>query len=138
MSKQDGLSPAERELETALRSLAPAAVRLEAVAAAFEAGRRSVRRQVRLWQSAAAAMLLVVASVWLSQAGHVRVALTEREPSTLLADSARATQPRAEQSLFMLRQAVWEKGVDGLPAVQLPPSSSTRANGISFIPQGES
>jgi hypothetical protein len=130
MSEQDGLSPAERELEAALRSLAPAA--------AFEAGRRSTRRQVRRWQLAAAAMLLVTAGMWWAPAGHDSFATTTDKLSVPLAESVRGTQPRAEQSLLMLRQAVWEKGVDGLPAVPLPPASSTRASELTSIHQGES
>ena len=70
MQDEAGLDPPERELELALRSLAPAVARIDPVSAAFEAGRRSSRRQVRLWQSAVAALLLVSAGSWLIPAAR--------------------------------------------------------------------
>ena len=59
MSDQDELNPAERELEAALKSLTPRAARLDPVAAAYSAGQRSARREVRGWRVATAAMALV-------------------------------------------------------------------------------
>ena len=46
-----GLNPAQREVEGALRSLAPASARVDPVAAAFDAGRRSTRGRVRVWRA---------------------------------------------------------------------------------------
>jgi hypothetical protein len=56
MQNQNELTPAERELELALKSLRPAASRIDPVAAALAARRRASHRRVRLWQAAAAAI----------------------------------------------------------------------------------
>ena len=69
MQETNELSPAEREVEEALRSLAPVAMRVDAVGAALEAGRRSARRQLRLWRAMAAAAILIGVSGWLILSG---------------------------------------------------------------------
>lgn len=127
MQNEDGLSPAERDLESALRSLAPAAARIDAVSAAFEAGRRSSRRQLWLWQSAAAALLLVSVSTWMTLAvgyesppavpGHVAVV-------------AYPPRPLPEQSVAMLQRAVREGGFLNLPPTPLPDVRSIRARDV--------
>jgi hypothetical protein len=57
MQNQNELTPAERELELALKSLRPVASRIDPVAAALTAKRRASHRRVRLWQAAAAAAI---------------------------------------------------------------------------------
>src|SRR5438477_10615615 len=59
MPEPEGLTPAQRELESALKSLAPAMARVDPVAAAFIAGRRSSQFQVHVWRAAAAIILLI-------------------------------------------------------------------------------
>jgi hypothetical protein len=127
MSEQDGLSPADRELESALQTLAPAAARLDAVTAAFEAGRRSSRRQVRLWQSAAAAMLLVSAGMWCTPVDRGGM-IPHKNSAIAVVAAVPADVPRefAPQSIAMLQAAMREHGVDGMPPVNLPDVSSTR------------
>lgn len=127
MSEQDRLNPAERELEEALRSLAPTAAHVDPIGAAFEAGRRSTRRQVRLWRSATAASLVVLAVASVIPTGPVGVT---RAP--IIAEHAAPTSPHAirpvsfarepvaEHSLVMLQAAIREHGVSGLPATELP------------------
>jgi hypothetical protein len=68
MSNEDRLTPAERELEAALRSLRPAPARINPVAAALAAGRRTAPRRVHYWQVAAAAAVVIVAvgGAWLA------------------------------------------------------------------------
>jgi hypothetical protein len=63
--EDDGLSPAQRELESALRSLSPAPRDVDPIAAAYEAGRRSLRWHVHAWQSAAALVLIALGATWL-------------------------------------------------------------------------
>jgi hypothetical protein len=82
MSDEDQLSPAERELETALRSLRPRAARIDAEAASGAAGRIVAGRVraagwLRHWHVpavAAAAALAVAGGAWLAlrhgRAGH--------------------------------------------------------------------
>ena len=54
MSEHEELNPADREVAEALRSLTPAAVRIDPVAAAFAAGRQSARNQLVRWRGLAA------------------------------------------------------------------------------------
>jgi hypothetical protein len=128
MQNEDGLNAAERELESALRSLAPRSAKIDPVAAAFEAGRRSARRQVRLWQSAAAAMLLVSAGAWLVPVSRDGVAVAPRRVMPFAGSTARATQPFSVQSVARLRAAVRERGLDGLPVVQIPAAELMRVD----------
>ena len=79
MSALDELSPEDREMEAALRSLAPASAEIDPVAAAFEGGRRSARRQLRLWQSAAITLLVVSTAAWLLPRGPDVRRLVEKE-----------------------------------------------------------
>ena len=65
MSDEDQLSPAERELETALRSLRPTPARINPVVAAHAAGRRTAPVRSRFWQvAAAAALIAAVGGAW--------------------------------------------------------------------------
>jgi hypothetical protein len=121
-----GLKPGQRELERALRSLAPRAPRVDPVAAAFDAGRRSSRRHVQLWRSAAAALLLIAGGSWLIPIGRRGADVTRPvSPGSTLVIHMRPLQPAPAQplpdeSLIMLQQAMREKGLDGLPAPRLP------------------
>jgi hypothetical protein len=127
MSEPDGLNPAERELEAALKSLAPAATHIDPIAAAFEAGQRSCRRQMRVWQAAAAALLLAGTGLWFVPAGQQTGAAPSGASASSIAervelihpDSAPA-KPLGDQSLMMLQAAVAARGLDALPEVQLP------------------
>jgi hypothetical protein len=115
-------------VESALRSLAPAAANVDPVAAAFDAGRRSAGRQVRWWRSAAAVLLLLGAGSWMIPFAHRETDVTRPESpggSTLVMHKQPKTpapvQPLPDESLLMLEQVVREKGVDGLPApLRLP------------------
>jgi hypothetical protein len=131
-----GLNPAQREVEGALRSLAPASARVDPVAAAFDAGRRSTARQVQLWQSATVVLLLVGAGSWFIPAGRRGAGLPTPEvpgsvaviPAHLPAAQAAPVQPLPDESLLMLQQLVRDKGVDGLPAPRLPAVRPVRAD----------
>jgi hypothetical protein len=66
MFEQDSLTPAEQELELALRSLRPAPARID-LTAALAAGPRTAARRKQLWTMAVAATALVAAgSAWLA------------------------------------------------------------------------
>jgi hypothetical protein len=137
MSDQDELNPSELELETALKSLSPVATRLDPVLAAYEAGRRSVRGQVRVWQAAAAVLTLVGAGSWLLPTGQQLVAVEKVRAPTVVAVS-RESAPMSEQSMVMLRKAIWEKGVDGMSPVQLAPTKVMHVEEINSTYRGES
>ena len=70
MQEQQGLTPAQQELEGALKSLIPASGQIDPIAAAFGAGRAAARRQIRAWQSVTGLLLLVAAGSWLLPVSH--------------------------------------------------------------------
>jgi hypothetical protein len=114
-----GLSPGARELELAMKSLSPAAARIDGIAAAFAAGRRSGERPMRVWRAAAVLMLLVGAGSWLMPARH-NAAVPSQEFSPAIAIEPSPAAPLAAESLQVLQQTVREKGLDGLPAENIP------------------
>lgn len=122
MQEQNGLNPDQRELESALRSLVPAARRIDPIAAAFAAGRGSGRRQLHLWQAGAVLMLLIGAGSWLAPARHGAVVQSHDlpEPTVALRPPPPPAEPLAAESLQALQETVREKGLDGLPAANIP------------------
>jgi hypothetical protein len=65
MSDEPQLNAAERDVETALRSLRPTPARIDALAATVAAGRRTTPKRLRLWQVAAAAAIVIGGGMWL-------------------------------------------------------------------------
>jgi hypothetical protein len=137
MSDQDELNPAERELEAALKSLTPRATRLDPVAAAYSAGQRSARREVRGWRIATAAMALLGAGTWLLPAGQYWTHKIELGVPVAVTVPPEM-RPVSEQSMVMLQKAVWEKGVDGLAPVQLAPTRVMHIDEINSTHKGKS
>jgi hypothetical protein len=119
MQEPNGMSDEQLELESALRSLSPAAAKIDPVAAAFTAGQRSIRRQLRLWRSAAVLILLVAGASRLIPTGHNSVV-----PPSVRADRTVAVQtppePPAPQSVLVLQETIREKGLDALPSANVP------------------
>ena len=120
--EQDNLTSADREFEAALKSLAPSrASRIDPIAAAFSAGSRAVRRQIRYWQSAVAAVLIIAVGSWLIPFDRARRApSTVTERAVIVASNPALPNAPARQSVVMLQHVMVEKGVDGLPATELP------------------
>jgi hypothetical protein len=137
MSDQDELNPGERELESALKSLTPRASRLDPVAAAYTAGQRSARREVRRWRVATAAIALVGVATWLLPAGQIGTNRMHLVAPVGVAASPEMA-PVSEQSMVMLQKTVWEKGVDGLTPVQLAPTQVMHIDEINSTHKGES
>lgn len=122
MQEEPGLTPAQRELESALKSVSPAAGRVDPLAAAFSAGRHSARRQARFWQSAALLLLAAGAGSWLAPAWHGGVQRGQDLPGMALVvrhESPRVP-PVSDQSLLVLQAAISRKGADALPVTHLP------------------
>ena len=127
-SEQNNLTPGDREFESALKSLSPLrSSNISPIDAAYAAGSRSGRRQLRLWQSAAAALLLVAVGGWLAPFGArtsapPRIIATAPDPTNvvMIASTAPTAAPLPAHSLLMLQQAVRERGSDGLPRTELP------------------
>ena len=116
--QQEPMNPADRELEMALQSVAPSTARIDAVAAAFAAGRRSVQSQMRLWQGAASVALLVAVGSWMAPSkvpiqspGHIV------SPNVVVRNDAHPLPP---QSLLILEDAMRRNGLDGLASPNLP------------------
>jgi hypothetical protein len=137
MSDQVELNPAERELEGALKSLAPRAARLNPVAAAYSAGQLSARREVQRWRVATVGMALLGAVTWLLPVGQSLLGEKQVGGPVAVAVSAER-RPVSEQSMVMLQKAVWEKGVDGLIPVQLAPTKVIHIEEINSTHKGES
>lgn len=128
MQDQTPLTPAQRELEQAFRSAAPSAARLDPLAAAFTAGRRSTRRQLRTWQSATAlALLVAITPHFLPTTNHPA---PKSEPTLLTASTTPPTPiaPVTDQSILVLQESVTQRGLDGLPPRRAPILRPLHAN----------
>jgi hypothetical protein len=119
MQEQDGLTPGERELERAMKSLSPSAPGIDPITAAFTAGQRSTQKHIHVWRAAAALMLVIGAASWLMPARHAAVVQPHEFSETNVAIQF-PPQPPAPQSLQALQQVVNEKGLDALPAANIP------------------
>ena len=134
--ENDDLTPADRELEAALKSLAPSRTTgIDPVAAAFAAGSRATRRQLHFWQATAAAVLLIAIGSWvipLGRDGHRPSSVIATAPLSMPPDIAVATaqSPPPSHSLIMLEEAVRANGVDGLPATELPTVQNLRVSDL--------
>ena len=122
MQEQQGLNPAQRELEGALKSLMPAAGQIDPIAAAFGAGRAAAQRQIRTWQSATGLLLLIAAGSWLFPASRRAVSPSPSFPGSTLAVTSQNPhpQPWSDQSVLMLQNTMWKNGIDALPSPDLP------------------
>jgi hypothetical protein len=140
MQEQDGLNPAERELESALKSVTPAAIGVDCVAAGFAAGARSMRREVRVWRSAAVLILALGAGSWLIPIGRERVAqpLERGSASVARATHPQRSEPLSPQSVLALGAAVRKNGLDALPAAYLPAAETIRARDFNLTSPGDS
>jgi hypothetical protein len=119
--EQDELSPAEREVEAALRGLRPADAGIDPLVIAYRAG--SARRETSLWmwRAAAAVFAIALGAVVLSgnrqddssvSRGTLAVdPQPRRTPSTLLVTMPPA---RSSPSYERLRDRVLEHGLDAL------------------------
>jgi hypothetical protein len=109
MSDKSQLSPAERELETALRSLRPTPARIDPEAAACEAGRRTAPARSRFWQvSAAAAVIAAVGGAWLTfgQRGELPDRIERQSPKIKTELAAAIDRPGAPPTMSAYRQAL--------------------------------
>lgn len=120
MQEDNGLNSDQRDLENALRSLSPAHSQLNAIAAAFEAGRMVRRGQVRILSAVSAmSILLAIGSLlWTQRPGF-------SPPSTIAVLSKSESRSRFVSSpsgptLITLEQTLQSHGVDALPPTAVP------------------
>jgi hypothetical protein len=119
MQEPNGLNHEQLELESALRSLSPAAARIDPITAAFTAGRRSSRRQLHLWRSAAVLVVLAaVGSRLIPTSRNSVVSPSVRSNETVAIQSP--PEAPAPQSVRVLQETMREKGPDGLPSANVP------------------
>jgi hypothetical protein len=134
---------ANRQTEAAFAALAPALGGVDPVAAGFAAGQRAAwqaqRRQVWAWRAAAAVALVGAGLSWVMPiASPGSNQLVERGTSSSPSDATavvvvHAAQSPAtlspklpSQSVLVMRHAVSEAGLTGLPAPSLPISANVR------------
>jgi hypothetical protein len=125
MQEQNDLNPAERELEAVLKSLTAKPGRIDTVSAAFAAGERSAWRRARVVHSAVAAALVLCVALWNGFTNRPRPA-----PHNTSVQLISSTPAPADQSIVMMRRAVLENGLDGLPAASVPAGRAVRMNEI--------
>lgn len=119
---------ADRELERALRTIAPAAARIDSISAAFNAGSRSNRRKLRAWQGISAATMLLAIAGWslpIQQHGT-----SNHQQSSFVRVSQPSPASPSPQSLWRLQQTVEEHGIDALPLTSIPPAKPMRPDQI--------
>jgi hypothetical protein len=110
------MTPADRELERAMRSVPPMVALLNPAAAAFAAGRASASRRLRLWQATTALALIAGIVPRIIPAAAPRPSHDSPHVTFAIDDS----RPLADQSVPVLNRAVLDRGLDGLPAQRLP------------------
>jgi hypothetical protein len=121
MSEQDGLTPELAALSEALKSLKPAAARVDPLAAAFAAGRRSALRPLRVWQSIAAVVLVAGTTTALLSLHRSAMAPPAVAPMIVQAsEPIPAAQPISAQSWLALQATVSRNGVDAIPVSDIP------------------
>lgn len=107
MLDEDGLTPADRELETALRSLRPTPAPFNPAATARLVGRSTPRINSRRWQAAAAAAAIVLGSAWLVSRPSGPVDSIDGDAPITGADAtAFAKAPSETPTLLTYRQAL--------------------------------
>jgi hypothetical protein len=96
------------------------AAQIDPIAAAFDAGLRSGRRPMHLWRAVAVLMLLIGAGNWLTPARRNAVVRPDNLSEPVIAIQQPPPPPPAAESLRVLQQMVSEKGLDSLPAENIP------------------
>lgn len=141
MSENDlnALSDAQRELETTLAALRPAAPAINRDALMFAAGRASAvpRRSVHVWQAATAVLaaglcvslllrptpverIVVVAPPQETAQPLAHTPPTVTPPHDPVTPAAARLEPLPPDAYLPLRNAVLSRGIDALPPVNAP------------------
>jgi len=141
MQNENGLTPAERELEGALGGLRPTRAVVDRDHVMFVAGRGSVRRQRRVWQGISTCLALMLAVSIFARPGAKVVEVgpeyvrSERPDVTEVILVSEATESEDRESLEMfwegmrMRRAVLDRGVEALP---LPRARRSRGGETSL------
>ena len=142
MSDEQDLSNDERKLEAALARLKPRHSELNAVAIAYEAGRRSAAWRLTTWRAVAALLLLAITLVTLLRPAprtveklvFVPARVSRPLPITMTFPPSSSMPPAspsgAPLSYLTLRQNVIQYGPDALPAS--PPAADGQQSGTQL------
>ena len=144
MPNENGLTPAEMELETALGGLQPVAVAIERDRLMYRAGQSSARRRNLAWPILSVALALLLGASLLHQPEpqpqtvevetlvYVPVPAPSTQPAIHM--SAQTVRPdpyqlQAQANYVRLRDKVLTEGLDALPIreVSSPQSAEERA-----------
>jgi hypothetical protein len=126
MSEHDELNPVDQEVVEALRSLVPAAVRIDPVAAAFAAGRQSAQNQLVRWRALAATLLVACTAAWLWPAGDYGADGNRPQPAIASQFSNSSWSDAHSQSLAALQHSLVRNGIQSLPTTSIPPTGVIR------------
>jgi hypothetical protein len=121
MQEHDDLNPELAQVAESLKALVPSTAEIDPIIAAFDAGRRSVRKPLRFWQSIAAVILLaLVGTTFRSshRAAPTSPAVVQLTPVPPI-ESANPT-PLPRQSWLALQNTVAKDGVNALPMSDIP------------------
>jgi hypothetical protein len=120
MQENQNLNSDEKELVESLSGLLPGAPNVSEQSIWFEAGRRTGRRQLGVWRSVAAAVLVLAVgiAVWRPKRGVVYVDRV-RPSSSIEGGASDPAMPRirsfASIDYVTLRDAVEQHGMEALP-----------------------
>ena len=135
MSEVNETGSPRDDLERVFRSVAPASAKIDPIAAAWDAGRRVARREVRIWKAAAAFTLLAgMGTGWISHVNYPPDAVPKLSgtwvelPAQPPRRSDASISPVSNQSLLMLQRVIQEKGVEGLPQPAMSPARSIKGD----------
>ncbi|MBN1764597.1 MAG: hypothetical protein JW860_05015 [Sedimentisphaerales bacterium] len=143
MSNQENLTPAQQELESALAALQPGSSVINRDLLLFRAGRKSVRRHNRLWQTLTGTLAVMLA---------ISLGYRPAPPSITSQFASQKTTPLTLQSsgfekmtftpdksnwddgsYFKLRKKVLEEGLDVLPRSESSTGSEIIDNPASLL-----
>jgi ferric-dicitrate binding protein FerR (iron transport regulator) len=98
------------EFSRDLKSLIPQSAGIDPIAAAFAAGKRSARRQIRGWQVSCLIAVLGAAMLWTGRSAPV-----QSQPTMAIVATAESRPPLSDASAIMMEQAALANGTDALP-----------------------
>ena len=125
MPNQDELTPADRELESALGCLRPAGAGMDRGELMFRLGQASVRRRGRIWQGLAAVLVACLAISLIARPAPREVERIVRVPVVQPVEAGETLSPvlvatasaLPDNAYLKVRRRVLDRGLDALPAV---------------------
>jgi len=103
------------DFEARLKTLSPVAHQVDAIAAAYAAGRRNGRRTLNGWRGVAGLAVIVAIVPWVTQRQTTVVPpkLAIAVPAPAINPPAVEIEPTVSGNMWQLQAAVLERGLDG-------------------------